>query len=81
MSNIKEIKRLRGDVACYVAQASAPIDAEIGQKDHFWMETSSLHLKMNCTLSDPISMVSNSLSMTISLATFPLTFGFDIPST
>jgi len=25
---IKEIKLLRGDVACYVAQARAPIDAE-----------------------------------------------------
>jgi len=30
---------LRGDVAGYVAQARAPIDAEIGQKDHSWMET------------------------------------------
>jgi len=34
-----EIKLLRGDVACYVAQARAPIDADIGQKDHPWMET------------------------------------------
>ena len=39
MFKIKEIKLLRGDVACYVAQARAPIDAEIGQKDHPWMET------------------------------------------
>jgi len=36
---IKEIKRLCGDVAGYVAQTNAPIDAEIGQKDHLWMET------------------------------------------
>jgi len=36
---IKEIKLLRGDVAFYVAQARTPIDAEIGQKDHPWMET------------------------------------------
>jgi len=36
---IKEIKLLRGDVACYVAKARAPIDAEIGLKDHSWMET------------------------------------------
>ena len=33
---------MRGDVACYVAQARAPIDAEIGQKDHSWMETDRL---------------------------------------
>jgi len=30
---------LCGDVAGYVAQINAPIDAEIGQKDHLWMET------------------------------------------
>jgi hypothetical protein len=30
---------LGGDVAGYVAQTNAPIDAEIGQKDHLWMET------------------------------------------
>jgi hypothetical protein len=30
---------LCGDVAGYVAQTIAPIDAEIGQKDHLWMET------------------------------------------
>ena len=40
LSKVKEIKRLCGDVAGYVAQANAPIDAEIGQKDHLWMETS-----------------------------------------
>jgi hypothetical protein len=33
-SKVKEIKRLRGDVACHVAQASTPIDTEIGEKDH-----------------------------------------------
>jgi hypothetical protein len=36
---VKEIKALRGGVACYAAQAMAPIDAEIGPKDHLWMET------------------------------------------
>jgi hypothetical protein len=40
LSKVKEIKRLCGDVAGYVAQTNAPIDAEIGQKDHLWMETS-----------------------------------------
>jgi hypothetical protein len=39
LSKVKEIKRLCGDVAGYVAQSNAPIDAEIGQKDHLWMET------------------------------------------
>jgi len=38
LSKVKEIKRLCGDVAGYVAQTNAPIDAEIGQKDHLWME-------------------------------------------
>jgi hypothetical protein len=38
LSKVKEIKRLC-DVAGYVAQTNAPIDAEIGQKDHLWMET------------------------------------------
>jgi hypothetical protein len=31
---------LCGGVVYYAAQASAQIDAEIGQKDHLWMETS-----------------------------------------
>jgi len=39
LPKVKEIKRLCGDVAGYVAQTNAPIDAEIGQKDHLWMET------------------------------------------
>src|SRR5210317_1345876 len=39
LSKVKEIKRLCGDVAGYVAQTNSPIDAEIGQKDHLWMET------------------------------------------
>jgi hypothetical protein len=34
LPKIKEIKRLCGGVGYYAAQASAPIDAEIGQKDH-----------------------------------------------
>ncbi len=42
LSKVQEIKRLRGDVAGYVAQTKAPIDAEIGQKDHLWMETQTL---------------------------------------
>jgi hypothetical protein len=45
LSKVKEIKRLCGDVAGYVAQTNAPIDAEIGQKDHLWMETSYIELK------------------------------------
>jgi hypothetical protein len=39
LPKVKEIKRLRGGVAHYAAQASAQIDAEFGQKDHLWMET------------------------------------------
>ena len=39
LSKVKEIKLLRGGVASYAAQATAPIDAEIGQKGHLWMET------------------------------------------
>jgi len=40
LSKVKEIRRLCGDVAGYIAQTNAPIDAEIGQKDHLWMKTS-----------------------------------------
>ena len=40
LPKVKEIKLLRGGVASYAAQAIALIDAEIGQKDHLWMETS-----------------------------------------
>ena len=36
---LKEIKWLCGGVVYCAAQASAQIDAEIGQKDHLWMET------------------------------------------
>jgi hypothetical protein len=36
---IKEDKGLRGDVLEYVAQARPQFDTEIGQKDHFRMET------------------------------------------
>jgi hypothetical protein len=39
LSKVKEIKRLVAGVVYYAAQASAQIDAEIGQKDHLWMET------------------------------------------
>jgi len=46
LSKVKEIKRLCGDLAGYVAQTNAPIDAEIGQKDHLWMETSYISKKM-----------------------------------
>jgi hypothetical protein len=35
----KKNKGLRGDVLEYVAQARPQFDTEIGQKDHFWMET------------------------------------------
>ncbi len=30
---------MRGGVLKYAAQATSHIDAEIGKKDHFWMET------------------------------------------
>ena len=40
MSKVKEIKGLRGGGPWYAAQAIPRIDAEIGQKDHLWMETS-----------------------------------------
>jgi hypothetical protein len=36
---VKEIKRLRGGVAVYAAQASVRIDAEIGEKGRFRMKT------------------------------------------
>ena len=36
---IKEIKGLGGDVLSYVAQRIPPIDDEIVQKGHFWMDT------------------------------------------
>ncbi|WP_279614966.1 hypothetical protein [Desulfatiglans anilini] len=39
MTNIKEIKRLRGGSLQVAAQTNAQIDAEIGQKDHFRTET------------------------------------------
>ncbi|WP_028320420.1 hypothetical protein [Desulfatiglans anilini] len=39
MVNIKEIKSLRGGGLQVAAQANVQIDAEIGQKDHFPMET------------------------------------------
>jgi len=39
LSKVKEIKGLRGGIRWYAAQAIPPIDAEIGQKDHLWMET------------------------------------------
>jgi hypothetical protein len=34
-----QIKGLRGDVACHVAQAIQRIDAEIGEIGHLWMKT------------------------------------------
>ena len=39
LSKLKDIKRLCGAVVYSAAQANAQIDAEIGQKDHLWMET------------------------------------------
>jgi len=39
LANIKEIKRLRGGDLQVAAQANVQIDAEIGQKDYFRMET------------------------------------------
>jgi len=38
-TNIKEIKRVRGGDLLVAAQANVQIDAEIGQKHHFRMET------------------------------------------
>jgi hypothetical protein len=38
-SKVKEIKRLRGGVAVYAAQAIVQIDAEIGEKGRFRMKT------------------------------------------
>jgi hypothetical protein len=48
-SKVKEIKRLRGGLACYAAQAAAPIDAEIGKIDHLWMETNLMSVESNLT--------------------------------
>jgi len=39
LARIKEIRRLRIGDLLVAAQASAQIDAEIGQKAHFWTET------------------------------------------
>jgi hypothetical protein len=41
LSKVKEIEGLCGSILRYAAQAIPPIDAEIGQKDHLWMETNS----------------------------------------
>jgi len=41
LANIKEIKRLCGGDLQVAAQANVQIDAEIGQKDNFRMETIS----------------------------------------
>jgi tripartite ATP-independent transporter DctP family solute receptor len=49
LSKVKEIKRLCGGVVYYAAQASVQIDAEIGQKDHLWLET-----KLSSILSIPM---------------------------
>jgi hypothetical protein len=38
----KDIKGLRGGVLLYAAQAIPPIEAEIAEKGHLWMETSLL---------------------------------------
>ena len=40
LSMIKKIKGLGGGGPWQAAQAIPPIDADIGQKDHFWMKTS-----------------------------------------
>ena len=38
---VKENQGLRGGVPRYVAQATPQFDAEIAEKGHLWMETSS----------------------------------------
>ncbi|WP_153306000.1 hypothetical protein [Desulfatiglans anilini] len=43
MANIKAIERLRGGDLVVATQAIGQIDAEIGQKDHFRMETESFY--------------------------------------
>ena len=43
LPNIKEIERLCGGDLVVAAQANVQIDAEIGQKDHFRMETNQHH--------------------------------------
>ncbi len=35
----RKIKELRGGILLYVAQAIPPIDAEIAEKGHLWMDT------------------------------------------
>jgi len=39
LANVKEIQRLRGGDLVVAAQANVQIDAEMGQKDHFRMES------------------------------------------
>ena len=36
---------MRGDVAGHVAQAIPLVDAEIGEIDHLWMETSYIRIE------------------------------------
>jgi len=47
LANINEIKRLRGGDLQVAAQANVQIDAEIGQKDHFRMESSYISVTGN----------------------------------
>ena len=47
---VKEVEGLRGDVACYVAQAILLIDTEIGEIDHLWMETRVLRWRIRNTI-------------------------------
>jgi hypothetical protein len=47
LSKIKENKGLRGDVLAYVAQARPLFDTEIGQKNHFRMETNYVSCDIN----------------------------------
>jgi hypothetical protein len=42
LPKIKENEGLRGDVLEYVAQENPQFDVEIGQKNHFRMETTSI---------------------------------------
>jgi hypothetical protein len=39
LSNIQEIKGLRGGVLMHAAQGTPKIDAEIDKKDHLWVKT------------------------------------------
>ena len=57
MPKIKENEGLRGDVLEYVAQESPQFDVEIGQKNHFRMETNQASGSPGCLWLSPLACI------------------------